>query len=52
MPISTNSPYLNSLKGNFSPSKKSEKKSKLGKPSTPVLNQNPKVADKVSFGKS
>jgi hypothetical protein len=46
------SDYINSLKGNFSPAKKTERKGKIGKPSTPQLNQNPLRKDKMSFGKS
>jgi hypothetical protein len=44
------SDYLNSLKAGFSPTKKGEKKGKIGHPSRPVLNQNPKKEGKMSFG--
>jgi hypothetical protein len=44
------SDYLKSLKGNFDPTKKGEKKSKMGRAgSGPTLNQNPPVG-KLSLG--
>jgi hypothetical protein len=44
------SDYLNSIKGNFNPTKKGEKKAKIGRGVTPTTVTRPAPTGKLSLG--